>query len=377
MENIRKDKTVKFFVSVIGLVVIGFTLRELSNIFIPFVIAYFLFFAFSPLNAFLAKFKIPMFVIILVDITITALAAWGVSAFIIGSFSQFADQLPVYEEKLNSIVRDAARGLGVNDPFYKNFSLKNSFKNIDYKLLAGNIFTSTFSLLGNVFFVLFFFVFVLTGHNNIYEAIKKRFVHRKSELEPDKLKTILSDSKNNETVGEMLERETSDREDKLAGTFKNITEQIQRYIIAKIGVNLGAGVFVFIVCIIFKVDFPVVWALFTFLFNFIPSLGSAIALVLLVVFVLIQTGSAGFTILMALIIAAIQTLFFNLLEPLLIGRRLNLNPLLILLSVLLWGYVWGIVGMLLSVPLTAIIKIIMSNSESKDMQFLSDLMSKE
>jgi AI-2 transport protein TqsA len=377
MENIRKDKTVKFFVSVIGLVVIGFTLRELSNIFIPFVIAYFLFFAFSPLNAFLAKFKIPMFVIILVDITITALAAWGVSAFIIGSFSQFADQLPVYEEKLNSIVRDAARGLGVNDPFYKNFSLKNSFKNIDYKLLAGNIFTSTFSLLGNVFFVLFFFVFVLTGHNNIYEAIKKRFVHRKSELEPEKLKTILSDSKNNETVGEMLERETSDREDKLAGTFKNITEQIQRYIIAKIGVNLGAGVSVFIVCIIFKVDFPVVWALFTFLFNFIPSLGSAIALVLLVVFVLIQTGSAGFTILMALIIAAIQTLFFNLLEPLLIGRRLNLNPLLILLSVLLWGYVWGIVGMLLSVPLTAIIKIIMSNSESKDMQFLSDLMSKE
>ena len=377
MENIRKDKTVKFFVSVIGLVVIGFTLRELSNIFIPFVIAYFLFFAFSPLNAFLAKFKIPMFVIILVDITITALAAWGVSAFIIGSFSQFADQLPVYEEKLNSIVRDAARGLGVNDPFYKNFSLKNSFKNIDYKLLAGNIFTSTFSLLGNVFFVLFFFVFVLTGHNNIYEAIKKRFVHRKSELEPDKLKTILSDSKNNETVGEMLERETSDREDKLAGTFKNITEQIQRYIIAKIGVNLGAGVSVFIVCVIFKIDFPVVWALFTFLFNFIPSLGSAIALVLLVVFVLIQTGSAGFTILMALIIAAIQTLFFNLLEPLLIGRRLNLNPLLILLSVLLWGYVWGIVGMLLSVPLTAIIKIIMSNSESKDMQFLSDLMSKE
>jgi predicted PurR-regulated permease PerM len=92
---------------------------------------------------------------------------------------------------------------------------------------------------------------------------------------------------------------------------------------------------------------------------------------------LIQTGSAGFTILLAVIIASIQTLFFNFLEPQIIGRRLNLNPLLILLSVLLWGYVWGIVGMLLSVPLTAIIKIIMSNSESKDMQFLSDLMSKE
>jgi AI-2 transport protein TqsA len=377
MENIRKDKTVKFFISVIGLVVIGFTLRELSNIFIPFVIAYFLFFAFSPLNAFFAKYKIPMFIIILVDIAITALAAWGVSAFIIGSFSQFADQLPIYEEKLNSIVRSAAQGLGIHDPFYNNFSIKNLYRNIDYKLLAGNIFTSTFSLLGNVFFVLFFFVFVVTGHNNIYEAIKKRFVHRNPEHEYEKLKTISPAFENNETEAEKLERETSEREDKLAGTFKNITEQIQRYIIAKIGVNLGAGVSVFIVCVIFKIDFPIVWALFTFLFNFIPSLGSAIALVLPVVFVLIQTGSAGFTILIAIIIAAIQTLFFNFLEPQIIGRRLNLNPLLILLSVLLWGYVWGIVGMLLSVPLTAIIKIIMSNSESKDMQFLSDLMSKE
>jgi predicted PurR-regulated permease PerM len=318
-----------------------------------------------------------MFIIILVDIFITALITWGFSAFIIGSFSQFADQLPVYEEKLNTIVSGAANGLNINDPFYKNFSVQNSIKNIDYKLLAGNIFNSTFSLLGNVLFILFFFVFVLTGHNNIYEAIKKRYVHRKTEHEPEKLNTIVVNSLNNETLGEQLERERTDREDKLASTFKNITDQIQRYIIAKLGVNLGAGFTVFIVCIIFKIDFPIIWALFTFLLNFIPSIGSAIALGLPVLFVLIQTGSAGFTILIAILIGAIQTVFFNIFEPMLIGRRLNLNPLLILLSVLLWGYVWGIVGMLLSVPLTAIIKIIMSNSDSKDMQFFSDLMSRE
>jgi predicted PurR-regulated permease PerM len=377
MENIRKDKTVKFFISVIGLVVIGFTLRELSTIFIPFVIAYFLFFAFSPMNEYLSKLKIPKFAIILFDILIIVLATWGVSAFIIGSFSQFTDQLPVFETKLNQIVRNASLGLGIKDPFYNNFTMENLVSHIDYKPIAGNIFTSTFSLLGSVFFILFFFVFVVTGHNNIYEAIKKRFVHRKSELGPEKLNSISADSENKETMGEKLERETSDREDKLAGTFKNITEQIQRYILTKICVNLGAGISVFIVCLIFRIDFPIVWALFTFLFNFIPSLGSAIALVLPVIFVLIQTGSAGFTILIAAIIGALQTLFFNILEPQLIGRRLNLNPLLILLSVLLWGYVFGIIGMLLSVPLTAIIKIIMSNSESRDMQFLSDLMSKD
>jgi AI-2 transport protein TqsA len=377
MENIRKDKTVKFFISVIGLVVIGFTLKELSNIFIPFVIAYFLFFAFSPFNDLLAKFKIPMFVIILIDIAITALATWGVFAFIIGSFSQFADQLPAYEVKLNNLVSGTARNFGIDNPIYQNFSVENLIRQIDYQPIVGNLFTSTFSLLGSVLFVLFFFVFVVSGHHNIYDAIKKRFVHKKPEHDHEHFKAVSSVNEINETAAEKLERENAEREDKLASTFNNITQQIQRYIIAKIGVNFGAGVTVFLVCLIFRIDFPIVWALFTFLFNFIPSLGSAIALVLPVIFLLITTGSAGFTILIGVIFAAIQTLFFNVLEPQFIGRRLNLNPLLILLSVLLWGYVWGIIGMLLSVPLTAVIKIIMSNSESKDMQFISDLMSKE
>jgi AI-2 transport protein TqsA len=75
--------------------------------------------------------------------------------------------------------------------------------------------------------------------------------------------------------------------------------------------------------------------------------------------------------------AGIQTLAFNVAEPMILGKRLNLNPLLILLSVLVWGYIWGIVGMLLSVPLTAIIKIIISNSTSPNMQFFEQLMSQE
>jgi predicted PurR-regulated permease PerM len=128
---------------------------------------------------------------------------------------------------------------------------------------------------------------------------------------------------------------------------------------------------------LFGIDFAIIWGLFVFLFNFIPSIGSAIALVLPVVMTLLQYESITYALLIALILAAIQTLFFNIIETNLIGKRLNLNPLLILMSVLIWGYIWGIVGMLLSVPLTAIIKIIISNSESENMKFISDLMSKE
>jgi predicted PurR-regulated permease PerM len=72
----------------------------------------------------------------------------------------------------------------------------------------------------------------------------------------------------------------------------------------------------------------------------------------------------------------VQTVSFNLIEPIAIGKRLNLNPLVILLSVLIWGWIWGIIGMLLSVPLTAVINIILANSDSKNLNFISELMSK-
>ena len=89
---------------------------------------------------------------------------------------------------------------------------------------------------------------------------------------------------------------------------------------------------------------------------------------------LMQSGSIGFTALVVAAIALIQTFYFNILEPMIVGKRLNLNPLVILISVLIWGYIWGITGMFLAVPLTAIIKIVISNFDSKNMQFISDLM---
>lgn len=376
MVKIRQDKTVKFFISVIGLVVVALTLKELSHIFIPFVIAYFLFFVFSPLNEFLQKEKVPTFLIVLLDIFITVMVIWGAFSFIIDSVVQFAAMIPQYEDKLNTIVRNMAKGVGISDPYFKNFSLSKVIKNIDYKLLAGDVINSTFSVLGNILFILFFFVFVVTGHKTILEAIRRRYIIRKVEPELRHLKKTLETSIHDDAETEkVLDTTRHDKEIVLTNTFKAITSQIQRYIIAKIGVNLAAGVTVTIVFMILKIDFPIVWGLVTFLLNFIPSIGSAIALIFPVGIVFLQSGSTSFTILVAAIMGGIQTLFFNVIEPLLIGKRLNLNPLLILLSVLIWGYIWGIVGMLLAVPLTAVIKIIISNSESKDLNFMGDLMS--
>ena len=295
---------------------------------------------------------------------------WGISYFIIDSFSRFTSELPVYAEKLNNIVRDASASIGIHDPFFKNFSVQDLISTIDYRLLAGSIFSS-----GNILFVLFFFVFVVTGHNSTYESIKKRYIYKKVKPELKKIKKKYAENQE-KTTGAVqdsnLNIERQKKEERLADTFKKINEQIKKYIVSKILINFSAGVIVTAIFAIFGLDFPIIWGMFTFLFNFIPTIGSAIALILPVAMALIQFGSIGYAILIALIIIGVQTVIFNFLEPAIV----NLNPLLILLAVLAWGYIWGIVGMLLAVPLTAIIKIIISNSESPDLQFISDLMSK-
>lgn len=375
--KIYSDNTTKFFISIIGLVVIAVVLKELSHIFIPFVLAIFLYFVFAPLNNFLINKKIPGFIITILNLAITGAVLYVAGRIVIDSLLQFADGLPTYGDKLNSIVRGFARELNIRDPFFRKFDLEQTIQRLDYKNLAGGIFSTTINLIGSVLFVLFFFVFVVAGEKTVYEAIKSYYVSRKVKPQVKRIKKSLqsSQAENKKDLELELLHEKLQREKQLADTFNTITSQIQRYIIAKFGINLIAGVITSIVLSFAGLDYPIVWGLFVFLFNFIPTIGSALALVLPVLFALVQFDSTGSAILIALIMVVIQTLAFNLAEPMIIGRRLNLNPLLILLSVLVWGYIWGIIGMLISVPITAIIKIILSNSKSPYLKFLSNLMS--
>lgn len=375
--KIYSDNTTKFFITIIGLVIIAIVLKELSHIFIPLVLAIFLYFVFAPLNNFLINKKIPGFIITIFNLVITAALLYGAGRIVVDSLLQFADGLPTYGDKLNSIVRDFALKLNISDPFFSKFDLEQNLQNLDYKSLAGGIFGTTIDLVGSVLFVLFFFVFVVAGEKTVYEAIKNYYVLRNIKPQVKRIKKSLksSQAENKRDLELELLHEKLQREKQLADTFNTITDQIQRYIVAKFVINLIAGVITSVALSVAGLDFPIVWGLFVFLFNFIPTIGSALALVLPVLFALVQFDSTGSAILIALIMVVIQTLAFNLAEPMIVGRRLNLNPLLILLSVLVWGYIWGIIGMFISVPIAAIIKIILSNSKSQYLRFLSNLMS--
>jgi predicted PurR-regulated permease PerM len=181
-------------------------------------------------------------------------------------------------------------------------------------------------------------------------------------------------AKNEKPDAKSIESIAAARERRVEKTFKDITEQIQRYIATKFLISLLTGLVVGIILWIFNVDFIVVWAVMAFFLNFIPNIGSIIAIVLPTVMTLIQYESIGYTLLVGGIITIVQNIIGNILEPKIMGDKLGLNPLVILVSLLIWGYIWGIAGMFLSVPLTAVVKIIISNTNSYNLQFLSDLM---
>jgi predicted PurR-regulated permease PerM len=376
MKRVLGDPVEKFFISVIGIVLISIVLKELQHIFIPFVIAYFLFFIFEPLNSFLEKKKFPSFILTLLDIIIVVSIVWGFSRIIIDAFSQFGNELPIFESKLNNIISSSAVTLGITDPMLTEFKLTEVLQTLDYGGLASGFFSSTISIFSSVFFVLFFFIFISSGHGKIYEAIKRRYVEKNIKASVKGLKkNSIAEEGELKTNDINIEEVKNDRSVKIEKTFKDIIEQVQRYIVTKFLISLTTGVFVGFTLWLFDVRFFVLWGFITFILNFIPNIGSVIAVVLPTLMALVQYESFGYALLVMIVIAVIQNIIGNILEPKIFGDRLGLNPIVILISLLVWGYIWGIVGMILSIPLTAIIKLVISNSNSKNLRFLSELMS--
>ncbi len=380
MKKNYTDPILKFSVSFIALILLFIVLKELQHIFVPLVIAYFLFFVFEPMNHLLEKKKIPQGISIILDLIIISLIIWGMSRFIIGSFAKFGEELPKYEQKLNSIISGTALSLGITDEMLTNFNLQEILYGIDYGGIVSGLFSSTLSIFSTGFFILFFFIFVSSGHKRIIEAIKNRYVetHIKETVEELEKEAILNGEKINAdltTNSAKLQKIKAEKEKEIEKTFKDITEQVQRYIATKFLISLTTAVLVGITLWLFGVDFVIVWAVLTFFLNFIPNIGSVLAVILPAVMTLIQYESFTYMLIVAGVITVIQNIIGNILEPKIFGDRLGLNPLVILLSLLLWGYIWGIVGMFLSVPLTAVLKIIISNSGSENLRFIGELMS--
>lgn len=144
--------------------------------------------------------------------------------------------------------------------------------------------------------------------------------------------------------------------------FDRVMHEIQHYMGIKTVVSLVTGLLIGAWVGILRVDFAVFWGLVAFVLNFIPNLGSIIAAVPTTILALVQIGP-GRALLVALGYLAVNMVIGNFIEPPLMGRRLGLSALVVVLSLVFWGWVWGPIGMLLSVPLTMVVKIMLENTE--------------
>jgi len=122
-------------------------------------------------------------------------------------------------------------------------------------------------------------------------------------------------------------------------------------------------------------DFFVLWGILAFLLNFIPVLGSIIAGVPPVLMAFLLPGGGPSALAVGIGYVSINVFLGNFLEPMLMGRQFGLSTLIVILSVLFWGWIWGPVGMLLAVPLTMIVKVMLDNTE--ELRWLSVAISKE
>jgi len=194
------------------------------------------------------------------------------------------------------------------------------------------ILSGVLGLFGNYVLILIYIVFLLTEMGSVRDRVRLAF-----------------------------SKENSSR---ISLIIENIFTDIKKYLVGKTLINLTHATLVFIILTIFGADFAIVWGFLTFFMAFIPNIGPFFATVLPFAAVLIQFDSTGTAIVLLIILIGTGFIMGNVVEPKIFGNTLNLSPFLILASLIFWGYLWGIMGMLLSVPILSMIKITLSKFES-------------
>jgi predicted PurR-regulated permease PerM len=157
------------------------------------------------------------------------------------------------------------------------------------------------------------------------------------------------------------------RRTQTATTILNIQQKIQKYLLTKTVISLLTAIVGMILMMLFGVDFVLICGILLFVMNYIPNIGSVIASAIPIIICLLQSGFGIRFVSFSLLIIATQMLFGNVIEPKIQGNRLNLSPIMVLVSLIFWGWVWGIVGMLLGVPITSAINIILLQLDEKNL----------
>ena len=248
-----------------------------------------------------------------------------VESILESSIKSIAASYQLYESNISLITQK------INSTFQIDLFdiLKEYSMDFDFGSILGSLLKSLTDMLGNTFLIIFYAVFIFIEESNFQYKLQKLF---KSE---DQYK------------------QTTD-------VLREIEVSVSKYIGLKTIVSIVTGTLSYIVLYFVGVDSPMFWAFLIFLLNYIPAVGSLIATVFPAVFSLIQFAEFTPFIIILAFVGGIQAIIGNIVEPKLMGNSLNLSSLVAILSLSFWGSIWGVVGMLLSVPIMVIIVIVLS-----------------
>ena len=141
--------------------------------------------------------------------------------------------------------------------------------------------------------------------------------------------------------------------------FRKIEKDIIKFVIVKFVISLLTGFGFGLACWAFGVSFPIFWGLFAFVINFVQMIGSVISVVLLTLFAFVEIDPMTTLFFFVLTITAVQVIMGGVLEPVFMGKTFSVNVMTILIMLMFWGYIWGIPGLILSIPITVFVKIIL------------------
>ncbi|MFW5822054.1 MAG: AI-2E family transporter [Tangfeifania sp.] len=311
------------------LVVLVLILIYAQAIIIPFILAVLFLFLIRVIRNILSKVKyvglLPKWSLTLISSALLLVFLVFTVEMISQNIQQLSVTLPIYEANLNRITQK------INTQFDIDISnmVSDFAQDLNFRGILSRIFATLTGLFGDAFMVFLYLIFLL-----IEEPIFSQ-----------KIKAMYPDQKKYSQIN---------------GLIHKIDKSISHYIALKTLVSLLTGFLSYFVLLIIGVDAPLFWAFLIFVLNYIPSIGSLIATIFPTIFALLQFGNFTPAILVLTIVGAIQLVIGNLVEPRLMGNSLNISPLVVFLTLALWGIIWGITGMLLSVPITVILIIIMS-----------------
>ncbi|MFT5834915.1 MAG: AI-2 transport protein TqsA [Cognaticolwellia sp.] len=251
------------------------------------------------------------------------------SNLIIGGINQLSSDLPAYEANvahINAIVIESY-------DFNILKQIKSYTGTFNFTSMIQPIFNGLSSILANGFMIALYCIFIL-----LEEGIFRK-----------KFRLIFKNEKDFNRVN---------------GILGEIDELFTEYLSLKTIVSLVTGFCSYIVLLLLGVHSPILWAILIFLLNYIPSIGSLIATAFPAIFAMLQFGDINSGIWVMASVGTIQLIVGNVIEPRVMGNSLNISPFVVIVALVIWGAIWGIVGMLLSVPITVMIIIIMAQFES-------------